>query len=91
MGKPSEFMLDNIAKKFGLRRSQMCMVGDRLDTDVLFGQNGGLATMLVLSGEWVGGWVGCSAGQRRALSACTSVPRPHRGARCSRHQPRARH
>lgn len=26
------------------------MVGDRLDTDVLFGKNGGLATMLVLSG-----------------------------------------
>ena len=26
------------------------MVGDRLDTDVLFGKNGGLTTMLVLSG-----------------------------------------
>lgn len=50
VGKPSEFMLANIAEKFGLRRDQICMVGDRLDTDVLFGQNGGLTTMLVLSG-----------------------------------------
>ncbi len=53
MGKPSEFMLANIADKFGLRRDQMCMVGDRLDTDVMFGKNGGLATMLVLSGQSV--------------------------------------
>ena len=50
VGKPAEFMLANIADTFGLRRNQICMVGDRLDTDVLFGQHGGLTTMLVLSG-----------------------------------------
>jgi phosphoglycolate phosphatase len=44
-------MLANIADKFGLERSQICMVGDRLDTDILFGKDGGLATVLVLSGE----------------------------------------
>lgn len=51
VGKPAEFMLDNIAKTFGLQRHQICMVGDRLDTDILFGKNGGLTTCLVLSGE----------------------------------------
>jgi phosphoglycolate phosphatase len=50
VGKPAEFMLANIADTFGLRRDQMCMVGDRLDTDILFGQHGGLRTVLTLSG-----------------------------------------
>jgi len=50
VGKPAEFMLANIADAFGLERKQICMVGDRLDTDILFGQDGGLSTMLVLSG-----------------------------------------
>lgn len=50
VGKPAEFMLANIAEAFGMERHQICMVGDRLDTDILFGQDGGLSTMLVLSG-----------------------------------------
>merc|ERR1719183_149014 len=50
VGKPAAFMLDYIADKFDLRRDQICMVGDRLDTDILFGKDGGLRTMLVLSG-----------------------------------------
>ncbi|GMH33884.1 hypothetical protein BSKO_01718 [Bryopsis sp. KO-2023] len=50
VGKPASFMLDNIASSFGLEKSEICMVGDRLDTDILFGRNGGLATCLVLSG-----------------------------------------
>ncbi|KAJ0080152.1 hypothetical protein Patl1_23961 [Pistacia atlantica] len=36
--------------RFGISKSQICMVGDRLDTDILFGQNGGCKTLLVLSG-----------------------------------------
>lgn len=27
--------------RFGILKSQICMVGDRLDTDILFSQNGG--------------------------------------------------
>jgi phosphoglycolate phosphatase len=50
VGKPEGFMLQNIASNFGLQPSQICMVGDRLDTDVMFGKNGGLTTALVLSG-----------------------------------------
>lgn len=37
--------------RFGILKSQICMVGDRLDTDILFGQNGGCKTLLVLSGN----------------------------------------
>lgn len=50
VGKPEGFMLADIANKFGLKPDQICMVGDRLDTDVMFGKNGGLTTLLVLSG-----------------------------------------
>ncbi|GAQ83287.1 2-phosphoglycolate phosphatase [Klebsormidium nitens] len=49
-GKPSTFMMDWIAKSYGIDKSEICMVGDRLDTDILFGQNGGCRTLLVLSG-----------------------------------------
>jgi hypothetical protein len=68
VGKPAEFMLDNIAKTFNLQRHQICMVGDRLDTDILFGKNGGLTTCLVLSG---GSTARCSAsrGDCTVLSA----------------------
>ena len=51
VGKPSDFMLDNIANTFKLQRDQICMVGDRLDTDILFGAQAGLgATLLVYTG-----------------------------------------
>jgi len=50
VGKPDPFMLDYMTDKFGVSRDQICMVGDRLDTDILFGKDGGLKTLLVLSG-----------------------------------------
>jgi len=50
VGKPSSLMIDYIADKENLDRSKICMVGDRLDTDILFGANNGLKTCLVLSG-----------------------------------------
>ncbi|KFK31349.1 hypothetical protein AALP_AA6G100700 [Arabis alpina] len=50
VGKPSTFMMDFLLHKFGTETSRMCMVGDRLDTDILFGQNAGCKTLLVLSG-----------------------------------------
>ncbi|EOY29019.1 2-phosphoglycolate phosphatase 2 isoform 4 [Theobroma cacao] len=50
VGKPSTFMMDFLLQKFHISTSRMCMVGDRLDTDILFGQNAGCKTLLVLSG-----------------------------------------
>ena len=50
VGKPAAFMLDYIANKFNIRKDQITMVGDRLYTDILFGNDGGLNTLLVLSG-----------------------------------------
>jgi phosphoglycolate phosphatase len=50
VGKPSSYLLDYLVKEHSLCADEMCMVGDRLDTDILFGQNNGLKTLLVMSG-----------------------------------------
>jgi phosphoglycolate/pyridoxal phosphate phosphatase family enzyme len=50
VGKPSPLMIDYLVEKYGVERSRICLVGDRLDTDVLFGANNGLKSCLVLSG-----------------------------------------
>lgn len=51
VGKPASLMIDYIAEKFGIAdRSRICMVGDRLDTDIAFGRNNGLKTCMTLSG-----------------------------------------
>jgi 4-nitrophenyl phosphatase/phosphoglycolate phosphatase len=50
VGKPSALMIDYIVEKYGCAREKICMVGDRLDTDILFGQNNGLQSCLTLSG-----------------------------------------
>ncbi|XP_036385242.1 pyridoxal phosphate phosphatase [Megalops cyprinoides] len=50
IGKPSRFMFECIASQFGVDPAQSLMVGDRLETDILFGTNCGLDTMLTLTG-----------------------------------------
>ncbi|CAM9644239.1 unnamed protein product [Ectocarpus sp. 4 AP-2014] len=50
VGKPGPLMIDYIIQKYNVERSRICMVGDRLDTDVLFGANNGLMSILTLSG-----------------------------------------
>jgi len=50
VGKPSPLMIDYMEEKFGLDRARICMVGDRLDTDILFGNDNGLKSCLTLSG-----------------------------------------
>ncbi|TEB32861.1 p-nitrophenyl phosphatase [Coprinellus micaceus] len=49
-GKPSTTMLDSIQAKVHFDPKRTIMVGDRLNTDIQFGQNGGLSTLLVLTG-----------------------------------------
>jgi phosphoglycolate/pyridoxal phosphate phosphatase family enzyme len=51
VGKPSSLLIDHILQtRPQLQRNRIVMVGDRLDTDVLFGSRNGLKTLLVLSG-----------------------------------------
>ncbi|XP_066507752.1 pyridoxal phosphate phosphatase [Hoplias malabaricus] len=50
IGKPSRFMFECISSQFDLDPAQSLMVGDRLETDILFGANCGLSTVLTLTG-----------------------------------------
>jgi phosphoglycolate/pyridoxal phosphate phosphatase family enzyme len=50
VGKPAPLMIDYIVKKYNVDRSRIAMVGDRLDTDMVFGLDNGLQTVLTLSG-----------------------------------------
>ncbi|XP_019907967.2 pyridoxal phosphate phosphatase-like isoform X2 [Esox lucius] len=50
IGKPSPFMFQCISSQFRVDPAQCLMVGDRLETDMLFGTHCGLDTMLTLTG-----------------------------------------
>jgi phosphoglycolate/pyridoxal phosphate phosphatase family enzyme len=50
VGKPSALLIDYIVQHHNVKRNRVCMVGDRLDTDILFGSTNGLKTVLTLSG-----------------------------------------
>ena len=51
VGKPHAGIVDAIVGKYGVPRERLCMVGDRLYTDIALGAEAGIATALVLSGE----------------------------------------
>jgi ribonucleotide monophosphatase NagD (HAD superfamily) len=50
IGKPNSPIVHALIEKTGIPVQGMCMVGDRLYTDIALGQTG-LATVLVMSGE----------------------------------------
>jgi len=50
IGKPARTMLDCIRAKHDFDPKRTIMVGDRLNTDILFGKEGLLSTLLVLTG-----------------------------------------
>lgn len=49
-GKPSALMAELALARLGVEAPECLMVGDRLETDVLFGCNAGMGTALVLTG-----------------------------------------
>lgn len=50
MGKPSALMLTTALRRLDLPRSEVVVVGDRVETDLELGRQGGVATALVLTG-----------------------------------------
>ncbi len=50
-GKPFEYMVDVALDKTGYKKEEIAMVGDRLATDIAFGLNNGILSILVLTGE----------------------------------------
>ncbi|XP_028935245.1 pyridoxal phosphate phosphatase [Ornithorhynchus anatinus] len=50
VGKPSTYMFECITERFDLDPARTLMVGDRLETDILFGHRCGLTTVLTLTG-----------------------------------------
>jgi HAD superfamily hydrolase (TIGR01450 family) len=50
LGKPGDFAFRMIMEEHGIRAEEMLMVGDRLDTDIMFARNCGIKSALVLSG-----------------------------------------
>ncbi|PKM55541.1 MAG: HAD family hydrolase [Firmicutes bacterium HGW-Firmicutes-3] len=51
MGKPNKEVVESIVLKYGFKKADMIMVGDRLYTDIKTGINAGITTVLVYSGE----------------------------------------
>ena len=51
LGKPRKLFVETILQRFNLRPEDMVIVGDRLYTDIALGNNAGVDTILVLSGE----------------------------------------
>ncbi len=50
VGKPAPTLLRQLLARHGLDAGRTVMIGDRLDTDVAFGNAGGVASCLVLTG-----------------------------------------
>jgi len=51
VGKPNPLLTEYAAERTGIPVSAMCMIGDRLYTDIAMGIAAGIPTILVLSGE----------------------------------------
>ncbi|HAQ29154.1 MAG TPA: HAD family hydrolase [Ruminococcaceae bacterium] len=50
MGKPHKFTVDYLTQLLSCRKEELCFIGDRLETDILIGQENGIPSVLVLTG-----------------------------------------
>ncbi|KAI9484716.1 HAD-like domain-containing protein [Zychaea mexicana] len=50
LGKPAQNMMEAIFAEYDLKPCKTVMIGDRLDTDIDFGNQGGIETLCVLTG-----------------------------------------
>lgn len=63
VGKPNPLLIRQLMDQNGLAASATLMVGDRLDTDIMFGNAGGVSSALVLTGvSEIGDAVGLAPG-----------------------------
>ena len=51
IGKPHEEMLGGILNRTGIQKEELCIMGDRLMTDIRMGRDFGILSILVLTGE----------------------------------------
>ena len=51
IGKPNSEMLNGILSRAGIKKDELCIMGDRLMTDIRMGQDFGILSILVLTGE----------------------------------------
>lgn len=51
MGKPNHYIIDLVREKANYGKDEIAMVGDRLYTDIAFGLNNNILSVLVLTGE----------------------------------------
>lgn len=51
IGKPEKTMIEVVCRKFGCTKDETVVIGDRLYTDIRSGNNAGVTTVCVLSGE----------------------------------------
>lgn len=51
IGKPNSLMIEEVIKKFKVKKKDTVVIGDRIYTDIASGVNAGVDTVLVLSGE----------------------------------------
>ncbi|WP_456276565.1 HAD-IIA family hydrolase [Bacillus sp. AK128] len=50
IGKPSLFFVEQLVEHLGITEEECLMVGDRIETDILFGNDANMKTLLVLTG-----------------------------------------